>query len=163
MALDKTNLVRLSLTFLIYLLCIVFFLDLGSCILGGSQKPDLVITGSISTDQRSLSDGEAVSALIELKKVLFTSEGFIPSQTPIPETTFKGPQYPLRKSMLGFGEGNVAGKTLSLPFTSLPRAAELPCPEAHLTTYATPAGVFFRIECDVRRSGGAELQRIQTE
>ena len=45
-----------------------------------------------------------------------------------------------------------------MSFTSLPRVAELPCPEAHLTTYVTPTGVFFRIECDVRRSGGKKFQ-----
>ena len=50
-----------------------------------------------------------------------------------------------------------------MPFTSLPRAAELPCPEAHHTTYATPSGVFFLIECDVRRSGGDEIRVCEKE
>lgn len=71
MALDKPNLVRFSLPFLIYLLCIVSFLDFGSCILGGSQKPD--VTSSISADQRSLSDGKDVSALVYLKGVFLST------------------------------------------------------------------------------------------
>lgn len=72
MALDKTNLGRFSLPFLINLLCIVSFLDFASCILGGSQKPDLVVTSSISAVQRGLSDGKHVSALVYLKKVFFS-------------------------------------------------------------------------------------------
>ena len=159
MALDKTNLGQFSMPFLINLLCMVSFLDFASCILGRAQKPDLVITSSISAAQRGLSDGKHLSRpfLPQGSFFFLTRQGFITSQTPIPETPFKGPQFPLQ-NLLGFGERNFAGKTPSLPFTSLPQAAELPCPEAHLTTYVTPTGVFFRIECEVRRSGGNKFQ-----